>query len=154
MGVGRRLAWAVSLGCFLAGCAANPTVHDVLAQSRATLELIKVSPAPGASLTEGSIVEVELSYRTHGFRSGRFFVMPQVATSDPNRTTAGTFPESEYAALERATGRVRLRFPVRHVWRDALVKKPLVVWFYLNARATPPVSVVLAEVGPIAYSGQ
>jgi hypothetical protein len=97
------------------------------------------------------VVAADLVYSIAGFRRSReYLVMAQVERTQGG-TTDGTFPRSSYPILTMPNGRLHFSFPVKHVWTRPEMKRPLVVWFYLNERTAPRESVVLAMAGPVQY---
>jgi hypothetical protein len=149
-------AEAIAFAVMLAGCAARQLAaapSDSAAVATASLELVGVTPLAGEQVSKDSIVVADLSYSVTGFSAGQFLIMAQAETTDPATTTDGSFPSSEYRVLEADSGRVSFSFPIRHVWDEARVKRPLRIWFYVNQLKSlnPRVSRVIGKAGPVEY---
>ena len=118
------------------------------------LTLVAVTPPNGARVTRKAVIQVELEYRVADFRKGDYFVVAQMATTTPGRTTDGTFPKRDYPQLKREAGRVKVSFPLHHVWDDPQVKRPFTMWIYLNRQTAPRQSLVIAKAGPVHYESE
>ncbi len=150
MRAGSATCGLVVAGLLVGGCASSRNPAPA-AEAKSTLTLSSVTPAAGGFLSEDSVVEADLAYSIGGFDArSEYLVMAQVERSQGG-TTDGTFPRSSYPIIKSATGRLRFSFPVRHVWHRPEMKRPLVVWFYLNRRTSPRESVVIAMAGPVRY---
>ena len=84
--------WAASLVLLTitldSGCVVSETIV-VPKASEATIELLRVTPTPGSRVSRDIVIVAELSYRVDDFEAGRFFVMVQAATIEPEVTTMG-----------------------------------------------------------------
>ena len=141
-----KIAFVLSLLAAFLGCDTRAPV------SKGTLTVQKLSPSPGAPLSEDSIIEVDLAYAISDFSGIGYKVTPQVDTTSEGQTHDGDFPNSGYPVLTKPNGTIHFSFPVKYVWKDSETKHPLVVRFYLNQSTGGNWSKAIAQVGPFEYS--
>ena len=153
---GAVLSLMVGIGCATRRTAAGvpPSGGGTPEAATATLELIGITPPSGGQLSKKSTVVADLAYSITGFRSGGFFVMAQVETTDPGMTTDGSAPSHGYPVLSEPTGTLKVSFPIRHVWDEPRVKRPFRIWFYLNQHTAPRQSRMIAKAGPLEYEAR
>jgi hypothetical protein len=133
------------------GCVVSETIV-VPKASEATIELLRVTPTPGSRVSRDTVIVAELSYRVDDFEAGRFFVMVQAATIEPEVTTMGKGTNIQQPILREAHGTVTLSYPLRHLWDEPTVAKPFEVWFCLNQRiGSLGASVTATKIGPFRY---
>jgi hypothetical protein len=130
---------------FLAACA-MPSTRD----ADATLRITSISPWPGTALGPDMIVSAELEYFVPQFAVGEYFVIGQAEMNDGS-TSDGNFPDDLYPVLLEPEGRIHFHFPVYYVADQVNLKRPIVIWFYLN-RGSLRQSAIIAKAGPITFA--
>jgi len=136
------------------GPATSPSGTNAVVTATANLALVSVEPPSNSQVSEDSAVVAVLTYSVTEFTRDQFFVMAQVETTDPNRTTDGSFPSTGYPVLQTSTGTLTFTFPIRHVWREPTVNRPFRIWFYVNYRTGPDTSRVIGRAGPVEYAAR
>jgi hypothetical protein len=111
---------------------------------------VGVDPAEGEVVSKHTLIVAELVYSVSGFREGQFFLMPQLATTDPAKTSSGPVLGG-HPILREASGRLTISFPLEAVWDMREIRKPFRIWFYLNERTGSGKSRVVAKTTPIDY---
>ncbi len=144
---GRLIVWLVAG----AACATHNVPTASIPAASSTLEVVSVTPAKGTAVAKETVVVAELAYSVSNFEKRRFFVMAQLATDNPLRTTGGRTPLAPYVELADAKGRLSLAFPIASVWDLPEVKKPFRMWFYLTQDTGPKRNLVVAKTAPIDY---
>jgi hypothetical protein len=149
----RSFAGLLAVALAGGGTAACERQHpriDPSAVTTTSLSLSSVSPGPGEAVGPRTVILADLDYSVAGFVPGQYFLIAQVETKEPGRSTDGDFP-SQYPELKAAKGRQRFSFPLKYVWDHPEVKRPFVVWFYLNRKTAPHRSTVVAKAGPLTF---
>jgi hypothetical protein len=100
------------------------------------------------------MVTVELTYTVEPFGEGRYFVMPQFPTGDPNFTTAGDVLDEPFVALKQSSGSITIAFPAARVWKNKSFARPFALHFVLNEWIQRPLSHIIARTTPVHYAAQ
>src|SRR5262245_14557448 len=121
------------------------------------VSIVSVSPAPGSRVDETTLVRATVSYSIEEFpgRQDRDFLLwVKFATTDPDRTTNGTYPERGFPLLAKTSGEASVSFPLQHIWKQAELQRPLTMWVYLVSRFNDGSSFVIAKSDPVKYTVQ
>ena len=112
-------------------------------QDKSSVRRLSVIPAVGSAVTPDTVLTVDLAYHVSGFSEGQFKATAQFDTTRAGMTMDGTF--NDYPILIASSGTLRFCFPLRHIWNEPLVAKPLVVRIYLTRRSQGNTSDVVAQ---------
>ena len=117
------------------------------------LSVVALAPADGSELTEGSVIQAQLKYRVSAPRRGAVYgIAPFFA--DARGEQRRFSPLQDLAALtplKDAVGSVTLVFPLKRVWTDVRLQRPVMVWLDLIEQTPNETPKVLSEVGPFTY---
>jgi hypothetical protein len=112
-----------------------------------------MTPEDGSSVVEGSVIQAQLKYRVSAPRRDAVYgIAPFFADARGDQRRFS--PLQDLAALtplKSASGSVTLVFPLKRVWSDARLQKPVIVWLDLIEQAPNQTPRVLSEVGPFTY---
>jgi hypothetical protein len=140
--------WLAVAALFILGRrSATPAASGASAEMR----IVQLKPAPGAGLSEASVIEGTLDYRlTNMATSATYEVVPMFSD---NRGAGYSFNDAETAervTVTTPTGRVEIRYPLEREWNDPRLVRPVEIWFFLIERRKAH-SRVVATVGPFRY---
>jgi hypothetical protein len=132
--------------------AATPSVAQA-APSGGELSVLAMTPEDGSSLVEGSVIQAQLKYRVSAPRRDAVYgIAPFFADARGDQRRFS--PLQDLAALtplKSASGSVTLVFPLKRVWSDTRLQKPVIVWLDLIEQAPNQTPKVLSEIGPFTY---
>jgi hypothetical protein len=139
----------------LAACAAlEPT--EQFDTGSATVVISRLSPQPGTVVTVDTVIEATLRYEIRNYVDKRdlYYIFAQFIATDPKRTMATIGVKQTADTLVNITslsGTVALKIPLKDVWDQPSLKRPMTLYFFLNERTAPNKSVVIGAVGPIEF---
>jgi hypothetical protein len=136
------------------GCAKKAIVATPPTPQQPQLILNSLSPDPGSTVKEDTVITANLSYRIPNFQHGQYFVCAQFPINKPDASSDGDFPNKDYPVLVEPEGQLQFRFPMKYVWNRPEVVRPFRVWFYVNRKMGAGDSIVVAKTGPIEYRPQ
>jgi hypothetical protein len=118
------------------GCTSGTAVHTKEPEAVATISLLSISPAPGSTLTEESVLVANLAYSIDGFRPGvDYYIAPLFASTSPVGSTFNARDRiNDSPLVSTAEGRISLRYNVARELRSAQLARPIQLWFYVMER--------------------
>lgn len=136
-----------------AGNGLSPPVESVPERRGGELTLIRIEPAAGSALSEGSSLHVVIDYRIFRMdRTAHYGIMPVFGDKDGK---GGGFVTGEtldgMGELRSSAGRAELNVPVRAAWRDARFGRPPSISFHLVMQYPERGIDAIAEVGPFSF---
>ena len=141
------------LGCLItAGCASGVADRNA-PEAKAVVEVSNLAPAPGAELTERSVLSADVAYVIENFQSGvDDYLAPLFASSDGDGVTFNELVRiSDAPRLATAKGRLSFRYPVDRELRSANLARPVRVWLFVMERTGPHTTRVIGTAGPYAF---
>lgn len=133
--------------------ASLPSTVAQTPSSGGELSVVAMTPESGSSLAEGSVIQAELKYRVSAPRRDAVYgIAPFFA--DARGEQRRFSPLQDLAALtplKSASGSVTLVFPLKRVWADARLRRPVMVWLDLIEQTHNETPRVLSEIGPFTY---
>jgi hypothetical protein len=112
------------------------------------IAIVQAISSDGDKVTADTVLNAQLDYAVQDFARDKFIVMTQVETTSQDVTTSGGFPA---VAVDKASGRLVVKFPLRYVWNLPEVKFPLIVHFNLNEKLAGGGSSPIATSQPITF---
>jgi len=95
-----------------------------------SVRLVTIEPIAGSHVRKSTVLVADLAFAIKDFDYGKYILFAQFDTTNPKRTTDGTF--NGYPPLKYASGNYHLCFPLANIWNVPNVKRPLSVHFLLN----------------------
>jgi len=117
---------------------------------RTTVHLLSITPQAANDVQRDTLVFAELNYAIRDFQPGRFFIIAQLETLDPDVTWDGVY--SPRVELNRPSGKVTFCFPLVSVWDSPRMKWPLSIKFLLNEPSSRGSSHSLAQTTATEYT--
>lgn len=136
------------------GCAKKVIVATSPTPAQPQLILNSLSPDPGSTVKEDTVIIANLSYQIPNFQHGQYFVCAQFPTNKPDESSDGDFPNKDYPVLVEPEGQLQFKFPMKYVWNRPEVVRPFRVWFYLNRKMGAGDSIVVAKTATVDYEPQ
>lgn len=119
----------------------------------ASLEILSVSPAPGAALNADSVLSFKVRYWAEAKSpSASYRLMPVFAHKDLDREGFNPGPRSHFGRLRNHWGIVEVTYPMRRAFKSEMLDEPIRVWIYL-LREEGNRSTVVVKAGPVFYGG-
>lgn len=139
------LAVAALAACSGAAPAARP--------STASIQLITLSPAPGAFVDAGTMVQARLYYVLPADYPGPYFVDPWFAVvAAGGKAVVRGVGAVGVTPVHEPRGYVTVEFPLLQVLRANRLAKPVQLWFTLEARVKKEGSQAVAHAGPFLFT--
>ena len=148
------VAAALAIGLLQSGASADESRK---AEGALTFTLLKVTPEPGAIVNRDTIVRATVRYSVEPFPGDQdrdFVLLAQFATPNPNRTIHGTYPDRDFPVLPKHKGEAVIEFPLKAVWDQPDLQRPLTMWLYLGDRFNNGSISVIAKSEPVKYAAE
>jgi hypothetical protein len=122
----------------------------------ATLVIMALSPQPGSVVTSDTVITASLKYEIRNYtdKGNLYYVMPQFSATDVKGTisTIGVKQTADTLVnISAPSGAVALKIPLKDVWNQASLKRPVTLYFFLNQRTERQKSVVIGAAGPVGF---
>ena len=135
-----------------ASCTSAGTTHH----EAATLQVSRLAPPPGATITEDAVLSAEIAYSIPGYAAGtEYTIMPVFAQAHTDGETFNEFPTGYWGVpVLRPAGTIHLSHPIKPEWRSGELATPVTVWIYLMVKKDLHHRSSLAHAGPFTYSAK
>jgi hypothetical protein len=148
----RVFAAAVAALLVLCACASG-TIDPRLPSAQASVEVTRVTPEPGATLTDDTVFSADVAYTIANFQHGAdYYVAPLFASVKGERMTFNAFDRiTEAPRLNSASGTLSFRYKVDRELRSPQLARPVRLWLYVMERTGPHTTRVIGQAGPYEY---
>lgn len=136
---------ALLMGCTATGPnhsgAAAPSFDDALSNALASssapaeIKIVSISPDKSERLNGKSIIIAELEYRVDienkDYKLEDMYIVPLTKNKKGPVRIYGSFPSEKYP-ITAPSGKMRIEFPLSHVWRLENLEKPITLRFGIS----------------------
>jgi hypothetical protein len=121
-------------------------------KSKASIELVSLTPDAGSSVGPKSIIIAQLKFSISNFKKSKDRY--HISINFQSKSRASTFSKGPGGSivLQEASGLVTITYPLERVWDDPKLRKPVVVYFYLHEQTGRRETVVLDSTDPVQFS--
>ena len=113
---------------------------------------MQLTPEPGSTLSEASVIESTLEYQLTNMVPGATYEISPMFSD--NRGAGGTFGAvrsmSELVTVTEPSGRVEIRQAIASAWNNPRLGRPIEMWFYI-IETHGNRSHAVAKAGPFRY---
>jgi hypothetical protein len=125
---------------------------DPSASSEARLELLEISPAAGSTLERSSTIVARLQFAVTPRAQQRYKASAKFQEVDGKTLFDGSFPNEAYFWIQNDQGTIELSFPMKYVYDEPRLGRPIRVCYVLARQLTSTTSRIVSQTEFVSYA--